>query len=73
VIKNPSVILFSACFLCGTLAGLHSAEEQEMVKSGVDLLAKTAVKILGRMKDGRSTLALKDTDHGGAAADDSGA
>jgi hypothetical protein len=44
-----------------------------MVKSGVDLLAKTAVKILGRMKDGRSTLALKDTDHGGAAADDSGA
>jgi hypothetical protein len=65
VIKNPSVILFSACFLCGTLAGLHSAEEQEMVKSGVDLLAKTAVKILGRMKE--------DTDHGGAAADDSGA
>jgi hypothetical protein len=55
------------------LAGLQPAEEQEMVKSGVDLLAKTAVKILGRMKDGRLTLALTDADHGGVVDDGSGA
>jgi hypothetical protein len=60
VIKNPNVILFSVCSFMRHWAGLHSDEEQEMVKSGVDLLVKTAVKILGRRKDGRSTLVLTD-------------
>jgi hypothetical protein len=43
-----------------------------MVKSRVDLLAKAAVKILRRSKDGRSTLALTDAVHGGGADDGSG-
>jgi hypothetical protein len=52
--------------------GLHRGEEQEMVKSRVDLLAKAAVKILRRSNDGRSTLALTDAVHGGGADDGSG-
>jgi hypothetical protein len=72
--KTPSVILFSACSFMRYWAGLHSAEAQEMINSGVDLMAKTAAKILGRMKDDRLTPALTAADHGGGvAADDPGA
>jgi hypothetical protein len=71
VIKNPNMILFSVCSCMWHWAGLHPDEEQKMVKSGVDLLVKMTVKILGRRKDGRSTLALTDDDHEGGAGDGS--
>jgi hypothetical protein len=72
-IKNPSVILFSACSLMRYWADLHSAEAQEVINSGVDLLAKTAVRILGRMKDGRSTLTLMHVNQDDAVDDGAGA
>jgi hypothetical protein len=73
VIKNPSVILFSACSLMRYWTGLHSVEAQEVINSRVDLLAKTIVKILGRMKDARSTPALTGANHEDAEGDGSGA
>jgi hypothetical protein len=57
-IKNPSVILFFAYSLMRYWTGLHLAEAREAINFGVDLLAKTTVRILGRVKDGKSTLAL---------------
>jgi hypothetical protein len=50
-LKNPSVILHSACSFMRYWAGLHPAGLQEMINSGVDLLAKAAVKILGKAND----------------------
>jgi hypothetical protein len=69
MILNPGVILFSACSFMCYWAGPHPAEAQEMINS--DLMVKTAVKILGKMKDVRSTSVLMDADHGDAEVDGS--
>jgi hypothetical protein len=69
MISNPGVILFSACSFMRYWAGPHPAEEQEMINS--NLMAKTVVKILGKMKDVRSTSTLMDADHGDAEVDGS--
>jgi hypothetical protein len=47
-LKNPSVILHCACSFMRYWVGLHPAGSQEMINSGIDLLAKEAVKILGK-------------------------
>jgi hypothetical protein len=69
MISNPGVILFSACSFMRYWAGPHPAEAQEMINS--NLMAKTVVKILGKMKDVRSTSTLIDADHGDAEVDGS--
>jgi hypothetical protein len=48
LLKNPSVILHSACSFMCYWAGLHSTGSQEMINSGVDLMVKTAVKKHGK-------------------------
>jgi hypothetical protein len=70
-IKNPNVILFSACSYIRYWAGLLPDEAQEMVKSGVDQLAKTAVQLIGKTKDGRTAptlTAVRGDGAGGAGA-----
>jgi hypothetical protein len=40
---------------------LHVAEAREAINFGVDLLAKTTVKLKGEAKGGKSTLVLTDS------------
>jgi hypothetical protein len=40
---------------------LHVAEAREAINFGVDLLAKTTVKLMGEAKGGKSTLVLTDS------------
>jgi hypothetical protein len=42
-------------------SGLYPEDTQKLIKDGVDLMMKTAIKLLGR-KDDSSTLALKNKD-----------
>jgi hypothetical protein len=60
VIKNPIVILYSGCTFMSYWSGLYPEEKQKLIKDGVDLMMKTTVKLLGRKKDGNSTMALMD-------------
>jgi hypothetical protein len=70
MIKNPSVILFSACSFMRYCAGLHPTDTQDLINSRVDLMVKTAVKILGK-EDVRAAPALMGADHGDAEVDGS--
>jgi hypothetical protein len=40
---------------------LHVAEAREAINFGVDLLAKTTVKLMGEAKGGKLTLVLTDS------------
>jgi hypothetical protein len=42
-------------------AGLHVVEAQEAINSGVDLLAKTTVKLMGEVKGRKPSLASLDS------------
>jgi hypothetical protein len=72
MIKNPSVILHSACPFVRFWAGLHSEEARESINYGVDLMTKAAVKILGRAEDTRRVPTLIWAHSGIADADGSG-
>jgi hypothetical protein len=42
-------------------AGLHAAEAWEAINSGVDLLAKTTMKLMGEAKGRKPSLASSDS------------
>jgi hypothetical protein len=51
---------------------LHSTESKELINFSVDLMAKAAVKILGRTDGIQKTLALMGADHCGGTANGPG-
>jgi hypothetical protein len=57
-IKSHGVTLFSACAVMRYWVDLYPEETQELITSGVDLMMRTTMKLLGK-DDGRMTLASK--------------
>jgi hypothetical protein len=47
VLKNPLEIIISACALMCYWAGLYSESPQKMIKDGVNLMMKTAIRLIG--------------------------
>jgi hypothetical protein len=47
-IKNPMDIIFSTCSFMRYWSGLHSVDTQKAIDEGVDLMLKTAFKLLGK-------------------------
>jgi hypothetical protein len=49
-IKNPGEIMFAACAFMKYWAGLYPEEAQRLINNGVEVMMRTALKLLG--KDG---------------------
>jgi hypothetical protein len=60
---------FSACAFMKYWSGLYSVDTQKMIKEGVDLMLKTANKLVGRKGRASNVLLLKDKE---AASEDEG-
>jgi hypothetical protein len=59
-INNPGDILFSACAFLRYWAGLQRDEDQrQLINAGVDLMMRTAMKILGKQDEPKSMLAIQ--------------
>jgi hypothetical protein len=47
VLKNLIEIILSACAIMCYWAGLYSESSQKMIKDGVNLMMKTAIRLIG--------------------------
>jgi hypothetical protein len=47
LIKNPIDIIFSACIFMRYWVGLYPEDTQQMIREGVDLMTRTALKLIG--------------------------
>jgi hypothetical protein len=59
-IKNPNELLFSACAFLRYWAGLERDEDQrQLINAGVDLMMRTAMKLLGKKEEPKTVLAIE--------------
>jgi hypothetical protein len=63
LIKNPIEILFSACAFIRYWAGLYPEETQKLIQEGVDLMMKTAIKLIGKKEETQGVPALQGGEH----------
>jgi hypothetical protein len=73
-LRNPNKILLYACALLRYWAGMYSEDAQATINSGVDIMMKTTLKLLGKNSAGHRVKTLMgsraDEDQGGDAARD---
>jgi hypothetical protein len=70
LIKNPIEIIFSACALMHYWAGLYPEETQRLIKEGVDLMMKTAIKLIGSKERPHGVPALQGGGHEATRGDE---
>jgi hypothetical protein len=61
-IKNPGEILFAACAFLRYWAGLQNEETRQLINSGVDLMMRTAMKLLSKKEGPKPVMAIQDAD-----------
>jgi hypothetical protein len=53
LLKNPNEILLYACALMKYWAGLYPEDTQQLISSGVDVMMKTTMHLLGKSNGGQ--------------------
>jgi hypothetical protein len=60
MLTNPINIIFSACAFIQYWVGLYPEETQQLTKDGVEVLMKTALKLIGKQENRKQVPALKE-------------
>jgi hypothetical protein len=55
-VNNPNEIIFSACSLMRYRVGLYPEHSQQVISKGVELMIRTAIKLLGEQSKKRRLL-----------------
>jgi hypothetical protein len=58
--RNPGELVYSTCAFLWYWAGLQAEDMQQLIVSGVDLVMRTAMKLLGKKSGPKTQLTIRD-------------
>jgi hypothetical protein len=59
-LRNPGELVYSTCAFLWYWAGLQAEDTQQLIISGVDLMMRTAMKLLGTKSGPKTQLTIRD-------------
>jgi hypothetical protein len=69
-INNPFEVIFSACAFMWYWAGLYPEETWKLIKEGINLMMKIAIKLVGEKEGNKPMPTLKDNESATSHEDD---